>query len=163
MENIIDQKRNVRADIIAFNKDNEPILLVEVKSNELKSKNNLYNQAIEQIIFYLNVANKLIHFGMLVTPENIQIYQWDGINLSKPILCLQTADVLSHYEAEFKKKKIFHLYLTTLVEAWLRDLAYHWKSQSPPATKELEAIGLLEKLVNGTTQAEVAIINDTLH
>lgn len=163
MESIkIDQKASLRADIIAFSENNEPILLVEVKSNELKNKNNSYTQkAIKQLTSYLNATDKLIPFAMLVTPEIIQIFQWDGVNLSNPIVCLQTADVLTYHEAEFKSKRIFHLYLTTLIEAWLRDLAYHWKSQNPPAIKELEAIGLLEKLANGTTRTEVKI-NDTL-
>ncbi|KJH70159.1 hypothetical protein [Aliterella atlantica] len=159
----IEQKERVAADVIAFSKNGEPVLLVEVKSSEPNSKNDLYiHQAINKIISYLRGADELIPFAMLVTLKNIQIYQWDGIKLSEPIACLQTGDVLSYYETEFKNKKIFHLYLTTLVEAWLRDLAYHWKFPNPPAKKELETIGLVKRLVNGTTQAEVIISNDTL-
>jgi hypothetical protein len=46
----------------------------------------------------------------------------------------------------------FESYLLTLVEAWLRDLAYHWKSEDPPGSEELGRAGLLEKLEGGTTQ-----------
>lgn len=164
MENTkVEQKNSVLADIIAFSNNGEPILLVEVKTSGLKSANNLYiAKAMDKLVSYLKLADKLIPFAMLVTLEDIQIYEWDGINLSKPLAYLRTADILSYYEAEFSSKKIFSLYLTTLVEAWLRDLAYHWKSQNPPAAKELEKIGLLEKLANGTTQTEVKIGNDTL-
>lgn len=164
MENTkIERKERVAADVVAFSKNGEAVLLVEVKSNEPNFKNNAYIQrAIEQIISYLRKADKLIPFAMLVTLKTIQVYQWDGINLSKPLIYLQTADVLSYYEAEFESKRIFHLYLATLVEAWLRDLAYHWKSQNPPAIEELKAIGLLERLTDGTTQSEVIISNDTL-
>lgn len=164
MENTkVEQKNSVRADIIAFSKNGEPILLVEVKTNELKSTNYLYvKKTINKLVYYLKLADNLIPFAMLVTLEDIQIYEWDGINLSKPLAYLKTADILSYYEAEFSSKRIFSLYLTTLVEAWLRDLAYHWKSQNPPAAKELEKVGLLEKLANGTTQTEVKIGDDTL-
>lgn len=164
MQNIqFEQTNSVVADIIAFNNTGTPVLLVEVESNDLKSVDNSYfEKAINQIGFYLKVADQLIPFAMLVTLESIQIFQWDGINLSKPLTCLQTAEILSYYEPEFSSKKIFKLYLTTLIEAWLRDLAYHWKSQNPPAAKELEALDLVEKLVNGTTQTEVKIGNDTL-
>jgi hypothetical protein len=71
--------------------------------------------------------------------------------------------VLRHYDAEFSNKRIFELYLTTLVEAWLRDLAYHWKSEKPPASEQLAAIGLLQQLEGGTTQPEVALGGGTLH
>jgi len=70
--------------------------------------------------------------------------------------------VLRHYEAEFGTKRIFELYLTALVEAWLRDLAYHWKSEKPPASEQLAAIGLLQQLAGGTTQLEVALNGDTV-
>lgn len=164
MQNIqVEQTNPVFADIIAFNNTGTPVLLVEVKNNDLKYADNSYiEKGINQIGFCLKVADQLIPFAMLVTLESIQIFQWDGINLSKPVVYLQTAEILSYYEPEFSSKRIFKLYLTTLIEAWLRDLAYHWKSQNPPAAKELEAIGLLEKLVNGTTQTEVKIGNDTL-
>lgn len=159
----IEQQNPIFADIIAFNNIGSPILLIEVKSNYLKTVDRLQvKTAIKKIVDYLNLADQLIPFAMLVTPENIQIFQWNGKNLSKPIVCLQTADILSYYEPEFRNKRIFRLYLTTLVEAWLRDLAYHWKSQNPPASQELAAISLLEKLAGGTTQTEVKIGNDTL-
>lgn len=159
----IEQQNPILADIIAFNNIGKPILLIEVKSNGSKTVGRLQAKtAINKIVYYLNLADQLIPFAMLVTPENIQIFQWDEKKLSKPIVCLQTADILSYYEPEFRDKRIFSLYLTTLVEAWLRDLAYHWKSQNPPGSQELEAISLLEKLADGTTQTEVKIGNDTL-
>ncbi len=54
------------------------------------------------------------------------------------------------------------LYLETLVEAWLRDLAYHWKSETPPESEKLAEIGLLQRLEGGTTHSLVNINGDTL-
>jgi hypothetical protein len=56
------------------------------------------------------------------------------------------------YDPEFPRERVFESYLLTLVEAWLRDLAYHWKSENPPGSEELGRAGLLEKLEGGTTQ-----------
>ena len=51
-----------------------------------------------------------------------------------------------------KKARVFEDYLLTLVEAWIRDLAYHWKSEAPPGSQELEQAGVLQTLAGGTTQ-----------
>lgn len=150
------------ADVVALDKYGQIVLLVEVKSYDFKLESKLTPQmAISQIISYLKVAEHLIPFAMLVDLKNIQIFQWDGANLSEPISYLNTADVLSCYEPEFSNKRIFGLYLSTLIEAWLRDLAYHWKLDKPPASEQLAAIGLLQRLEGGTTQIEV-LISDTL-
>ena len=53
--------------------------------------------------------------------------------------------------------------LTGKVESWLDDLVYRWKSEIPPATEQMEAIGLLPLLVGGNTQSDVEIRIDILH
>ena len=88
-------------------------------------------------------------------------FQWDGANLSE-LITLKTAAVLSHYDPEFGSKPIFEPYLITLVDVWLRDLAYHWKVGIPPASEQLAAIGLLQRLEGGTTQTEVEFGGHTL-
>jgi len=138
------------------------VLIVEVKATELKSRE-AKQKIISQLKSYLQAANTNIPFAMLVDLEDIEIFQGDDASLSaKPIASLKTMDVLRHYEAEFGTKRIFELYLTALVEAWLRDLAYHWKSEKPPASEQLAAIGLLQQLEGGTTQLEVALNGDTV-
>ncbi|YAF93884.1 MAG: hypothetical protein AB3A66_14740 [Nodularia sp. CChRGM 3473] len=140
-------------DFVALDKDGKIVLIAEVQGfpftfQEPKTK----KYAILRLIDYLRTTKTLIPFVMLVDVENIQIFQWDGNDLSAPILCLNTVDVLSQYETEFPNKKIFSLYLTGLTEAWLRDLAYHWKSNIAPASQEIADIGLLQLLEAGTTQ-----------
>lgn len=140
-------------DFVALDKEGQVILIAEVKGfpfsfTDEKTK----KYAILRLIDYLQLARTLIPYVMLVDVENILIFQWDGKNLSEPILCLNTANVLSHYEPEFNDKQIFSFYLTGLTEAWLRDLAYHWKSEISPASKEIAKIGFLQLLEEGTTQ-----------
>ncbi|MEH2294509.1 hypothetical protein [Nostoc sp.] len=140
-------------DIVALDKEEQIILIAEVKGlpfNFQETKTKQY--AILRLIDYLQAAKIAIPFAMLVDVNKILIFQWDGNNLSEPIISLNTADVLSHYEPKFRDKRIFSLYLKGLTEAWLRDLAYHWKSAIPPFTKEMTEIGLLQLLEDGTTQ-----------
>ncbi|KAB8319361.1 hypothetical protein SD81_010800 [Tolypothrix campylonemoides VB511288] len=142
-----------RPDVIALDKEEQLILIAEVKGfpfsfTDKKTK----KYAVLRLIDYLQLAKTLIPFAMLVDVENILIFKWDGNNLSEPILCLNTANVLSYYEPEFNDKKIFSFYLTGLTEAWISDFAYHWKLEIPPASKEMAEIGLLQRLEGGTTQ-----------
>lgn len=140
-------------DFVALDKEGQVIVIAEVKGfpfNFTDEKTKRY--AILRLIDYLQLAKIIIPFVMLVDVENILIFQWNGKNLSELIVYLNTANVLSHYELEFNKKKIFSLYLTGLIEAWISDFAYHWKSEIPPASKEMAEIGLLQRLEGGTTQ-----------
>ncbi|BAY91714.1 MULTISPECIES: type I restriction enzyme HsdR N-terminal domain-containing protein [unclassified Tolypothrix] len=149
---------NYVADIIVLDKDEQIVLLVEVKSTEVEGKV-AKQQAITQLNSYLQNEIKNNHlflvdemFLMLVNLRDIEIFKWNGKNLSESLIAIKTANILSHYDPEFSDRKILGLYLETLVEAWLRDLAYHWKSEMPPASDNLAAIGLLQKLQGGTTQ-----------
>ncbi|NEP44783.1 MAG: hypothetical protein F6K35_38435 [Okeania sp. SIO2H7] len=47
---------------------------------------------------------------------------------------------------------MYQFYLETLIETWLRDLDRNWGSPNPPAMKEIEEIGLLEKLDDVTIE-----------
>jgi hypothetical protein len=139
-------------DFLAFNKDGHIVLIAEVKGfpynfQDTKAK----NYATLRLIDYLHDAQILIPFAMLVDVNNILILKWDGNNLSEPIINLNTADVLINYDHKFRDQKIFSLYLKGLIEAWVRDLAYHWKSETPPFSNEMTAVGLLQLLKDGRT------------
>ncbi|WGV23846.1 hypothetical protein [Halotia branconii] len=142
-----------RPDFVALDKNGQIVLIAEVKGfpfNFQETKTKTY--AILRLVDYLQTAKIVIPFAMLVDVDKIQILKWDGNSLSEPIICLNTADVLSYYEPKFRDKKIFSLYLKGLTEAWLRDLAYNWKSAIPPFTKEMAEIDLLQLIKNGTTK-----------
>ncbi len=143
-----------RPDFVALDKEEQIILIAEVKGNPFDSNTKKTKEnAILQIIDFLQAEKTLIFFAMFVDLENVLFFRWNGKILSEVILSINTADVLSHYEPEFHSKQIFNLYLLVLTEAWLRDLTYHWKLEIPPFTKEMADIGLLQLLEDGSTQA----------
>ncbi|MBD2354300.1 type I restriction enzyme HsdR N-terminal domain-containing protein [Tolypothrix sp. FACHB-123] len=158
---------NYVADIIVLDKEEQIVLLVEVKATKLKG-GDAKDKALSQLKSYLQNAKNtrfyLAHetFAMLADLGNVDIFKWDGNKFSDSLISLETANILSHYDPEFSRRRIFGLYLETLVEAWLRDLAYHWKSETPPASEKLLEIGLLQKLEGGTTHSQANLDGDTL-
>jgi hypothetical protein len=141
---------SITADIVAQDREARPILVVEAKS----AMGGL-DRGKAQLSSSLSALQASIPFAMFVDLENIYLFRWDGAHLSGPICTLKSSEILGRYDAEFDNKRIFEPYLTTLVEAWLRDLAYHWKSDQPPAAEQLAAVGLLPLLEGGDTYSEV--------
>ncbi len=158
------QKLNadIPLDIIAQDKNGKTILLVEVKARRLEGRQHR-DWFIEKVKSYRQAANTDIPFAMLVDFEDMQIFRCDAPNWSEPVSYIKTAAVLSHYEPRYGKIRIFHHYLEGLVEAWLSDLAYHWKSQTPPASEQLAEIGLLQQLEDGTTYSGIALSGETVY
>jgi hypothetical protein len=147
----------VCANAVALDKDDEPILFIQVKARPADAK------FVRYLTETLRKAQTTIPFAMLVDLDNIQVFAWDGENLSEPLCSLNTTDVLRYYAPDFDGKDTFGYYMTGLTEAWLRDLACHWKSETPPASQEMEATGLLEKLQNGATRSDVEVIRDRIY
>ena len=153
----------VDADVIALDKDDNIVVLIEVKiiqAQETAAKQKIADRMISWMkaaLAKMSEERTLIPYAMFVDTEQILIFKWDGVNLSEPVCSLNTGEILRHYEPEFHNKRIFKRYLTRLIEAWLRDLAYHWKSQIPTASEQIEQIGLLPLLAGGTTKSGVEI------
>lgn len=145
------RSRPIQADLVAKDKHGRIVLLVEYLGGATEAK------ALKDVKSYLAAANSPIPFAMLVDVNQIQIFKWDGTNLSSAVSRLKSADVLSHYEPEFSNKRIFDPYLIKLVEVWLDDLAFRWKSARPPGAEELAAIGLGELLDDGETEPDAEI------
>jgi hypothetical protein len=118
-------------DIIAQDKNERTILLVEVKARHLEGKQHK-DWFLEKVKSYLQAANAEIPFAMLLDLEDMQIFRCDAPDWSEPVTYIKTAAVVSQYEPRYGKIRIFHHYWEGLVEAWLKDLAYHWKCQTPP-------------------------------
>lgn len=140
-----------QVDILAFDAQENPILLAEVKAREDTGE-----AEKEQLLYYLTASRIVIPFAMSVNSKTITLFSWDGKKL-KSLLQLATPDVLSFYDPEFTNKRVFEYYLTGLIEAWLRDVAYHWKSDSPPYYSDLSKAGFAERLYNGTTVSEALL------
>jgi len=163
----------IEADIIALDKDDRIVVLIEVKiiqAQETAAKQRITDRALEQIKNFLSKLSEkkvVIPYSMIVTLENIIVFKivfkWDGTVLSEAVLSLKTADILHYYDSKLGDRRIFEPYLTRLIEAWLRDLAYNWKSEIPPASEQIAAIGLLPLLAGGTTKSEVKIGGDFIY
>ncbi|QXE25053.1 hypothetical protein B6N60_03763 [Richelia sinica FACHB-800] len=128
--------------ILFKNRNDNTVLLVETKAEKL---DNISRQnSISQLkTYYLNDIKEDIPFGMFVDLEEISIFPLTEDKKTKDSISLKTNDILSIYDPDFSQKRIFNFHLETLVQSWLRDLAYHWNSASPPAYDEIAQIGLL--------------------
>jgi len=154
--------RQYRPDILFTNKNEEIVLLVEVKAQKLETELNR-ESAIHQLKTYLQNIKPDIPFGMLVDLEEINIFALNNDQEIEKLISLRTNDILSNYDPESPHKRMFDFYLETLVKSWLRDLSYHWNSDTPPAYNELAKIGLLPLLEGGHTCIQEDLGADTLH
>ncbi|MBE9162929.1 MULTISPECIES: hypothetical protein [Microcoleaceae] len=165
----LDLELPIDADIIALDKDDRTVVLIEVKiiqAQEAAAKQKIVDRAIDWVktaLSKLSETNAVIPYAMFVDLEEILVFKWDGTLLSEAVLCLRTADILHYYDSKLGDQRIFEPYLTRLIEAWLRDLAYNWKSEIPPASEQITAIGLLPLLAGGTTKSRVEIGGDFIY
>ncbi len=149
-----DQK--IEADIVAYDQEDRPVLIVGTKARANGTYDGIF-QFLDQFI-----ASEF-PFGMFADFSLIVIFGKDRPDPDAAICSIKTADVLSFYEPAFGQKRIFPDYFDTLVEAWLRDFAFHWKSERPPASEELESIGLAQRLTGGMTYKGVWRDGSPLH
>ena len=143
------------ADIIAEDREGRPILLVEVKSKPITE------EVSSWFLGDLAESPETIAFGMLVDPGTIRLYRR---GVPAPIRQFDAIQTLRHYSPSYAgeatqagHKRVLEIHIRTLVGAWLRDLAYRWKSGQPPMMDEVEEVGLLDLIQDGTTTDEVAI------
>ncbi|MEG4207014.1 hypothetical protein QUA20_24185 [Microcoleus sp. Pol7_A1] len=153
----------IDADIVALDKDDRIVVLIEVKiiqAQETAAKQRIADYMISWMkaaLAKMSEQRTVIPYAMFVDTEQILIFKWDGVNLSEPVCSLNTGEILRSYQPDFGSKGIFGHTIETLVEAWLHDLAYHWKSEIPPASKKIAEIGLLPMLAGGTTKSGVKL------
>jgi hypothetical protein len=145
------------ADIVAEDANERDVLPVVVKGLPLRE------ELISRILKEPKEACPSIRFGMYVDPEQILIAEYEPDREPKVVCRLNTVETLRHYDSEFGTRRIYQGYMVALVEAWLRDLAYRWKSDSsPPELERMSTIGLAQILEGGMTRREVAFGADAL-
>jgi hypothetical protein len=110
------------------------------------------DDSIVPILASLKASGAEVPFGMVVDLDSMRIFAAEADDPARAVASFKTAEILNAYDPEFAGKRIFHPYLTTLVVAWLRDMAYHWKSARPPGSEQVARIGLLERLEGGMTE-----------
>jgi hypothetical protein len=150
-------------DIIARDREGRPVLIAEVEAVEVSGDD------VQRLIGELKATSPEIPFVMVVDPEKMVIVPGHCEDPTACAVSFSTTDVLRHYAPDFAGKetpygsqRVFHIWLTARVEAWLRDLAYHWKPGEPPKERELEEVGLRQLLEGGTTIDEELICDDRL-
>jgi hypothetical protein len=84
---------------------------------------------------YAEAMNATLSFSLLADPETIRFYS--VTDAGREIATLSTRAVLRTYDANFDNHFIYETYLTTLLQAWLDDIAHHWKSADPPGVNDL--------------------------
>lgn len=141
------------ADIIVKDSKESDVLIVKVKASVPSE------DSIAAYLQDLKEAAPTIPFSMLVSLNVIRIAKH---NASGSTLNLDAKDVLGYYDQEFSEKRIFHDYLEALTEAWLSDIADHWKSEKPPGSEALDDFGLLEKLEDARMRFEVELAGDSV-
>jgi hypothetical protein len=127
--------------ILAKDQEDQPILMIDVRFPERYSSPDLKILKMEkyQHIPFLMYANTNV-MRIFKTPTFEEIARLD------------TKKVLAFYNPESITRMIFQRTLLTLIQSWLHDLSYHWKSENPPYFEEIKTIGLSTLLVNGTTE-----------
>lgn len=139
--------RQYRFDIVARDEKDQFVLVVEVKPRSDLSR------VSTQLSHYMEIGD--FAYGMLVTLTNISLYQRQSANWPHPVLVLSTPDILRSYDPHIDEKQIFEFYLSALVVAWLDDLMFHWQSSEPSGAQELAVVGLLPRLVGGSTELDM--------
>jgi hypothetical protein len=166
-------KNRFAVDFVAYDKAGKPILFGWTRSMHVSP------EAIQHLMACLDASRSKIPFAMLADPDQIYLYRKDPDRPAELVWSARSADVLTRYDPDFglspmrlwptpkpgsvlglaypeiDKVRISAGYLRALIEAWLRDIAYHWMSSAPPAKDEMAAIGLLGRLEGGTTRSEV--------
>jgi hypothetical protein len=132
-------------DAAILDSENRPVAVVEVKTRPVAGWEAILHSQLAKLA-------EEVTYVVTIDPSRIHVYKPTGEKVGEPIVHFDTGTILKHYDADFSKKRVFEDYLLTLVEAWIRDLAYHWKSEIPPGSQELEHAGVLQKIAGGTTQ-----------
>ncbi len=142
-------KHRFAVDFVAYEEAGKPILFGWATTMSVSP------EAVEHLAACLRSSRSKIPFALLADLDQIRLYSRRDEETAEQSWTSPTARILECYDPEFDQKPIFGDYLRGLIQAWLRDLAYHWKSATPPAQEEMASIGLLGRLKGGTTRSEV--------
>jgi hypothetical protein len=131
-------------DILVTGEQGQPLLVVEIKRRAI-------DQNIrQQIARYSKSVGA--EFLMGIDPQNILVAKTlSGLPDWSGVVKLSTPTILSHYGDVQNLERVEGFYLQGLIEAWLRDFSFSWKSQRPPGYEELSRIGLASRLRNSET------------
>lgn len=127
--------------IIAKDKDDQPILIINVIFSGMYASPDLEILKMEK---YQNIP-----FLMFINSNVIRVFKSPTF---AEIARFETKKVLAYYNPDSIEGIIYQSTLMTLIQSWLHDIAYHWKSENPPYSEEMKEIGLYDLLFDGTTE-----------
>lgn len=145
-------ERSVRIDLVAFDAEGDLVLFGKVKAVGADED----RFSLRQLLDHADRTKSSPPFLLTVNRERMRVYRF---RQGAPELALEsdTTPIFGFYDPAFAGKRPFEDYLTVLTNAWLDDLAFHWKSETPPLYPEALGIGLVPLLDKGTVQREVAL------
>jgi hypothetical protein len=143
-------------DIVAEDARGMPVLVAEAKASRLTP------HMVEEYRDYLRAKSSSAPYGLLADLEKIYLFDFSSKDAVETLAILATPEILEVYDPEFGTKRIFESYLEALIDAWLRDLAFHWKSSLPPGSDVLWRTGLMARLRGGDTRREVPVAVDSV-
>ena len=135
MQNFVAKEVDFEPNIVVKDLDDKLILLADVRGSRVFRLEDLTLIGLEN--YYAQAP-----FLMFVNREYLRIYQSGN---SEPVKRLNALEIFKFYDPGFNETKMVKFYLETLIESWLKDLDRNWYSPNPPAMKEMEEVGILEK------------------
>jgi hypothetical protein len=127
--------------IVAKDKDDHPILMIDVRFSGVYSSPDLDILKME--------AYQYIPFLMFVNSNVMRIFKSPTFT---EIARFDTKQVLAFYNPKSIEGIIYQSTLVILIQVWLHDLSYNWKSENPPYIEEMKEMGLFAPLLDGTTE-----------
>jgi len=140
-----------QVDVLALDEAGKPVAAVQVSAVE-----NAGVADCRQLNEYLKRADETVPYAIFADLTLIRVFRVHGRQAVEELARLSTRQIAARYDPNFAAKRIFHEYLAEILSAWLRDVAYHWKSEHPPAEDTLQSIGLAQMLAGGDTRREFA-------
>jgi hypothetical protein len=128
------------ADVVAFDRDDKPVVVVAADERPL------YPQSIG---FNLEVLQAI--------REEMTIYRKHRTRSLEPVATIPTREIIRFYAPESVEGRLFSRFIAAMIDVWLRDFMWHWKSPTPPYSETMAALGLVERLENGWSKARVRL------
>jgi hypothetical protein len=141
-------------DLIAYDQQDLPILLVEVKrAGDVRTIDRLAQDTGN----YVQSSARHAPFFLIAQPQELRLYQHAPPHDWQLAYTFNSRDILTHYDTSYGSNPVTEQYLASLVEAWLSDIAFHWSKKSPPAEDVFEKLDLVNALRRGSTVTDARL------
>ena len=146
----------IRQDLAVIGRAGELVLVADIKGIDPSE------QSLALSIIGLALAIPSVPFGLVADPATLRFYRFadEQIDIRSRFppaarASFEATAILRHYDRDYRPGSTSEDYLTTLLDAWLSDLATSWLSAEPPLAKELRDFGLLPAIRGGSVAREV--------